>query len=334
MTDGSDETIGTDAQARALDAALDHLVAGGDPAPDAPAWCADVAVLVQAAGSPAEGDELAAEHDIVARMAEIRRAVLDGGATREPGAAPAATAPVGPGDDDTAETAAALTVTALDAAVTAEAGAGVTDLATYRSGPGPARGGGEDDDAYRPRHVATAGADPGHPAAATIGRLVAMKAAAATTAVALGVAAAAATTGIVATVVVPALRSEPPVRDPAPTTTGVDPSTTTRRTEPDEAPAGSAPATCADETPCDAAGGDTTDPVEVTTTVPATASTTVAPGGEATDPATATTIESPTTSVEDPPTTTSAPEPTTTVPPVPGRPPIDPPGRDKATARN
>lgn len=60
----------------------------------------------------------------------------------------------------------------------------------------------------------------GHPAARTLGRVVALKAAAVTTATVIGVtAAAAATTGLVATVVVPALTEEAPVDRPIPGTT-------------------------------------------------------------------------------------------------------------------
>ncbi len=61
-----------------FDAELDRLLAGARPSADAPAWCGDVAVLVRRATAPARPDELAREASIVARMREIRLAIVAG----------------------------------------------------------------------------------------------------------------------------------------------------------------------------------------------------------------------------------------------------------------
>ena len=59
-----------------IDAELERLLGGGSPPAEAPAWFGDVAVLVRTARAPARPDELAGEADIVARMVEVRLAVL------------------------------------------------------------------------------------------------------------------------------------------------------------------------------------------------------------------------------------------------------------------
>lgn len=61
-----------------FDAELQRLLNGGLPSTEAPAWFGDVAVLVRTAHAPARPDELAGEADIVARMVEVRLAVLAG----------------------------------------------------------------------------------------------------------------------------------------------------------------------------------------------------------------------------------------------------------------
>ena len=63
----------TTEEAETLDVLLDRLLAGGDPAADAPAWSRDVALLVQAARVPAQPGELAGEDEIVGRMVEVRQ---------------------------------------------------------------------------------------------------------------------------------------------------------------------------------------------------------------------------------------------------------------------
>ncbi len=79
-----------------FDAELDRLLAGAGPSADAPAWCGDVAVLVRRATAPARPDELAREDDIVARMREIRLAIIAGD---EPAAVAGESDEVGIGDD-------------------------------------------------------------------------------------------------------------------------------------------------------------------------------------------------------------------------------------------
>jgi hypothetical protein len=59
-----------------IDAELERLLGGGSPSAQAPAWFGDVAVLVRTARAPARPDELAGEADIVARMVDLRLAVL------------------------------------------------------------------------------------------------------------------------------------------------------------------------------------------------------------------------------------------------------------------
>jgi hypothetical protein len=59
-----------------FDAELERLLSGGSPSAEAPAWFGDVAVLVRTARAPARPDELAGEADIVARMVQVRLAVL------------------------------------------------------------------------------------------------------------------------------------------------------------------------------------------------------------------------------------------------------------------
>jgi hypothetical protein len=72
-----------------IDAELERLLSGGSPSAQAPAWFGDVAVLVRTARAPARRDELAGEADIVARMVELRLAVLADAAIEDQTEAPA-----------------------------------------------------------------------------------------------------------------------------------------------------------------------------------------------------------------------------------------------------
>ncbi len=198
MTD-PDETI---SDINDVDALLERLLAGGDPGPDAPPWTGNLALLVRAAQAPPRPDELAGEDDIVRRMGEARLAALAGDdPTTDPAVATGSRGPVvAAGTGPSAPGHAAM--------------ASVTDLGDHRARHGRDR-------TYRAKHAAARLEASRHPAVRTLGRVIAMKAAAVTTAVVIGVAAAAAaTTGIVATVVVPALSSnEPRKPDPPPVST-------------------------------------------------------------------------------------------------------------------
>jgi hypothetical protein len=261
------------------DALFDRLLAGGTPEPDAPAWSREVALLVGAAQAPARPDELAAEDDIVCQMRQVRLEAL---------AAEAAT---------------------TEAASLPGGGVPVTDLGSYRA---------RHSRHYRAKHAAERMAASRHPAVRTLGRVVAMKAAAITTAAVVGVAAAAATTGIVATVVVPALNRQA-TSEQAPTTTTVDRDGDARTggggIADVEAPDGersevacpaSLPTCVAEPTPAPPAANAST--TTTTTTVPPDDPAVVTPTTET--PATTTTTGPPQTTVA------TEPPPTTTVPPV------------------
>ena len=262
-----------------VDALLDHLMAGGDPRPDGPAWSRNVALLVRAAEAPAGADELSGEADIVRRMIEVRTSV------------------------EASRTTAVATVTRLDDH-RSRAGDDPDRLLT-------------DDRHYRAKHAAARLEASRHPALRTVGRVIAMKAAAVTAVAFVGVAAAAAaTTGIVATVVVPALTEKPvPEADPQPTISEkgrqVDPTPGARPPSPADEPA---PAPCPMAPACLAP--PTTASVSTTTTALPTTPTTE---GAATSPddrtgptTTTTAVESTTTTTESTTLSTMAPTTTTT----------------------
>lgn len=269
----SHDTVG----AEEADALLDHLLAGGDPAPDGPAWSRNVALLVRAAEAPAGGDELSGEADIVRRMVEVRTSI------------------------EASRTNAVATVTRLD------------DHRS-RAGDEPDRLD-TDDRHYRAKHAAARLEASRHPALRTVGRVIAMKAAAVTAVAFVGVAAAAAaTTGIMATVVVPALTEKPvPEADPQPTISEngrqVDPTPGARPPSPADEPA---PAPCPMAPACFAPPTTASVPT-TTTTLPTTPTTegAVTPPDDGTGPTTTTTaVESTTTTTES--TTMSTMGPTTT----------------------
>lgn len=285
MTDADDTTIDADE----VDVLFEALLAGTEPAGEAPGWCGDVAVLVHAAQAPAAPDELARQDDIVARMRQVRLDVRSGVVTPAP----------------------------------------VTELGTRRLARDPDRD-------YRAKHAAARLEMSRHPAVRTIGRVVAMKAAAVTTVAVISVAAAAAaTTGIVATVVVPALRpDEPRLTEPA-TTTTEHPRTT--------ATAGSGAAGWADapglaDCPILPACPDAADPaVPPTAAAPTTPPTTAAgvPDERSTTAPTSATSTPPATAPETATTTTTAPPTSTTAPdetvPDPGPLVADaPPGKGRS----
>ncbi|HEX5367229.1 MAG TPA: hypothetical protein VFW63_11290, partial [Acidimicrobiales bacterium] len=202
-------------QLRLLDRAFEQALAGGPPPPDAPAWCDDLARLVDAARRPAAGGELAAEADVVEAMVRLRTA------GRAPGdGVPRAVPPLVPGSKPT-----------------------VTEDSPARAGSGR-----HGPDGHRPRHAAPPSRPAGRPAARGVARLLAVKATAIATAAVIGtVAAAAATTGLVAKVVVPALTDDVPSdhAPPATTTTTTDGAPGPSRAGGDEppAPASGCPAT-------------------------------------------------------------------------------------------
>lgn len=329
MTDADDHALDTEAM-------LERLLAGEPPDPHAPAWCGDVALLVRAAQAPAQPDELAAEADIVRRMADVLAATTgaDNATTAPaPAADPAAGSPppasplpdlvlvaepdaanpvpvaaaAGPSGADSDAT---TPVPAVAAAVapTSPAGdpaTGITDLAGYRAKHATDRN-------YRAKHAAARMQRSRHPAVRTLGRAIAMKAAAATTAVVIGAAAAAAaTTGIVATVVVPALTQDSP-RQPS-----GSPPTTERAPRPGDvgarsgddpsSPGQPSTAECPEPAACTATTLAGLPANGASTTVPATTGTTgPAAGATSTlaDPGAPTTVPGlPTTVVEPPPTT-------------------------------
>jgi len=214
-----------------FDEELDALLSGTAPAPEAPAWCSDVAVLVRTLQAPARPGELAGEADIVARMRELLTLPIDDGDDASgageddvPRIAAVAVEPAEAGEptdvDDAADD---EDVDPLDASPgLLRSRMGLTDLDDYRAKHG--------ERTYIAKHAAARLEASRYPVARTVGRVVAMKAAAVTTAVVIGVAAAAAaTTGIVATVVVPAINDHvrrPPVVSQAPADKDDDAGTT------------------------------------------------------------------------------------------------------------
>ena len=288
----------------ALDLFLDRLLAGADPAADAPAWSRDVAHLVRAAQAPAQPGELAGEDDIVARMVEVRRQATDRAA---PALARTGTGGHAAADADRSPTG--------ESAADRPAGTGllasVTHLADRRARD-------RSDRHYRAKHAAARLEASRHPALRTVGRVLAMKAAAVTTAVTVGVAAAAAaTTGIVATVVVPAFTDEPPEPKPVPTTESKRRTSTTGGTR-GPAPADRQdPATCTPGPDCPAPPSTAATPTTTTSTTRPSPTTTEAARGDDTAPSTTTTVATSTTSttvgtqttVESTTTTTTAPGP-------------------------
>lgn len=324
-----------------IDDTLDRLLAGDAPAPDAPAWCSDVAVLVRAVRAPAQVDELAGEDEIVRRMGEILAA---GAAPAASAAYPTPAAETGPTSADTgpavdpamARLAASLLAPGFDPAATvlgADPEPTVVHLHPRRAGSDPARTGLDadartpvggagpgtsalcearsaahrprhaEDRLYRARHAAARLEASPHPVVRTFGRVIAVKAVAVTTAAVLSVAAAAATTGIVATVVVPALNDI--ARKPEPLRVTVD-----EPDDPDPSPSRAdepSSVACPMLATCDSTTPSTVPGSAASSTVPTTSDTTVpVTTAEATtttaDPTTDTTLS----------TTTTAPEPTST----------------------
>ncbi|HLT70408.1 MAG TPA: hypothetical protein VKZ72_09600 [Acidimicrobiales bacterium] len=269
------------------DEVVERILAGRQPGPDDPPWAADLALLVAAAEAPPTPDELSDEAALVRAMAVVRRTAL-GGHDVEP-ADPTVLDPLPPGRTATETVAAAAPAGAGTAP-----GAEVVDLRDRA-----------------PRHLRPPGATEravarlaasSHPAARTLGRVLAVKAAAAATAVGLGVAAAAATTGIVAKVVVPAIEE---IRTDEPTTTTVQrPAEPTTTTAGPDARAGT-PADRPTTTACDPG---TAPAAEACEPAPATTTTTTA-GGVAPPEPPATTVPDP--GEPAPVATTEAPTPTT-----------------------
>jgi hypothetical protein len=227
----------------------DGIWDGVTPPADAPAWWSDVALLVRAAKGPADTAELAAEDDIVARMAAVLRDAATGPTSDDApddgnDADHVTTAPARAGDspdslsddtdssdrsdDDTAPAPAEPAATPLrlvvvtgDTQLPAEASDDEAEAAANASdGVGAAT-------PLRPAHAATRRrGEPRHqepdegprhlkapgPAAngiRLVRRALAVKAVATTTAVAIGITAAAAATGVVVTVVDPPKRDTP-----------------------------------------------------------------------------------------------------------------------------
>lgn len=286
----------------ALDLFLDRLLAGADPAADAPAWSRDVAQLVRAAQAPAQPGELAGEDDIVGRMVEVRRLAADRAAPVLARTGTGGHAATDAGRSPTGES------TAAETGVLAS----VTHLVDRR-------GRDRSDRLYRAKHAAARLEASRHPALRTVGRVLAMKAAAVTTAAVVGVAAAAAaTTGIVATVVVPAFTDEPPEPQPVPTTEGRRRTTTTDGTR-SPAPADTQdPATCAPGPECPAPPFATATPSTTTSTTRPSPTTTEAARGDDPAPSTTTTVATSTTSTTVGTQTTVESTTTTTAPPGPG----------------
>lgn len=261
---------------------LERVLAGHQPVPDDPPWAADLALLVAAAEAPPADDELADEAAIVRAMSVVRRTALAGHEVEPADATildplPPARTATEPGADPAATT--------------------VADVVDLRD-RGPRH--------LRPRTAAERAvarlAASSHPAARTLGRVLAVKAAAAATAVGLGVAAAAATTGIVAKVVVPAIEE---IRTDEPTTTTVQrPAEPTTTTAGPDARAGT-PADRPTTTACDPG---TAPAAEACEPAPATTTTTTA-GGVAPPEPPATTVPDP--GEPAPVATTEAPTPTT-----------------------
>jgi hypothetical protein len=318
----------TDTDMTAFDAQIERLLKGGSPQPDAPAWCSDVAVLVRAAHAPARPDELSREAEIVAAMRELRLTAL---------AEPAIDADR---HGDTQIDLRSCTGDRADETPARPREPGVlppiVDLDDYRAKHCGERG-------YRAKHAAARLEASKYPLARTVGRVIAMKAAAVTTAAAIGVAAAAAaTTGIVATVVVPALSES--VRRPQPPATGtaaddIGESRGTSRSASEVGSAGDFPphvacpemiAACLPLPPEVVVNLPPDVVVPTATTPPGTASgTSTRPSS---DDATTTTAAPETTTTTPPETTTTTPPETTTTAPPPTTtttapdPPPGPPG--------
>lgn len=296
LLDGTDELI-------------ERLLAGGDPAPDAPAWCADLALLVQAARAPATPDELADEAALVRAMSVVRLTAVGlerAGRADDPDVGRIVALPTAVSTEVDADDRAPVALDAL---------AGVTDLDAHRRWPGSGR--------YTAKHAAARLEASRHPMARTLGRALAMKAAAVTTAAVVGVAAAAAaTTGIVAGVVVPAL--EKSERQPTTTTTTerrVRTTTTAGEAREPAADAGREAATCTAPAPCPTEAADATPHGSPTSMPPATTVTTEPTDGTTTSETTTTTVDTPTTTV--PATTTSTTSTTTISDPPPGPSPVE-----------
>ena len=283
----SDDMAGSEelADIDEVEALLDRLISGADPAPDGPAWGHNVALLVRAAQAPARDDELAGEDDLVRRMAEICREVAGQRNGGHDGIVAGATG----------------------------IGATVTRLADHRRRD-------REDRNYRAKHAAARLEASRHPAVRTVGRVIAMKAAAVTTAAVIGVAAAAAaTTGIVATVVVPAISGDgAPEPDPAPTTTLVgrrpEARTGAGTTLPFDTPA---PAVCPMVPTCTMPPPTASTPATTATTAPTATATTVDRDADDDTAATTTTVVEATTTTTVPTPTTVETTTTTTVDPEP-----------------
>jgi hypothetical protein len=302
MTDEDDTHFDIDD----VDAVFERLLEGEGLTSEAPGWCSDVALLVRAAQAPPLPDELAGEADIVRRMSAVRLAARAGGASV------AATI-----DDPPVPTTTGLATLAS-----------VSHLRDRRPRPDSLRG-------YRAKHAAERLETSRHPAVRTLGRVVAMKAAAVTTAAVIGVAAAAAaTTGIVATVVVPALTGDGPREpDPAPETT--DRSTRSGGTEQDS-PRSDAdeagvprPPTCLVLPAC-ATPAPPAPPEAVAPTTPSTTTASTVTDELSTTSETTTTTEAPPATVTATTTTTVAPTTSTTVAADPTDPPVPQSASDRA----
>jgi len=304
MTEADDNVV----DLRDLDQLFEEVLAGQVPAPDAPAWCGDLARLVQGARVEAAPGELAAQDAIVTRMLDVRRAmaavdgaggVEDDGALAPPPVAPVA-APYGT-DAGAGHDVAVPSVPSVPS---------VRRLDGGRSPRHAERG-------YRAKHAAARTQASTNPTVRNVGRLIAAKAAAVTTAVVVGTVAAAATTGIVANVVVPALTSTVPDAPPATKTTlrpdgggaggGSGDEDVTVQVPACQLTPVCSPLTPAGPTP-DPGPALPTDPSVPTTERPSSSTTTTEP------PATTTTTEAPPTTGPDPTTTTTTETPPPTEP--------------------
>jgi hypothetical protein len=287
---------GVDVVAVADEALFERLLAGGILGADDPDWAVDLARLVRAAEAPGRPDELAGEDEIVTRMVDAR---FEAGTELPDGAA------------DT-------TVVPLPVRQTDE------------PPPGPHQR--ERVAAYRAKHMAARMEASSYPAVRSLGRVLAVKAAAVTTAVVVGTvaAAAAATTGIVATVVVPALTDTKTT--PAEPGTDVDDDgdgssggggerdDRTNELAPSTRPSACAasPVDCTTETPGSSRPGSspsTTVTTDDSGDEPVATTTTESPQPDGEDPPPTT---APTTTVPEPTTTTTTETTTTTSPPDPG----------------
>lgn len=170
---------------------------------------------------------------------------------------------------------------------------------------------------YRAKHAAARLEASRHPVIRTVGRVLAMKAAAVATVAVVGVAAAAATTGIVATVVVPALTEAPPAPEPAPTTERRQRTETTSGAR-DPGPADERePAVCPMVPTCTAPPSAVPSPTTTVAAAEPTTPSTETDSDDPTAPSTSTTVATTTTSttvgasttIETTTTTTSDPDP-------------------------